>query len=333
VLGPLTGRSTVLAMDVGGSTIKGALVARDGMITAFRQVPTDAQEGQSAVVERLVSFLAGLAADAFGVTGGPAAAAGVALPGSVDEGAGVARMAANIGWRDVPLRGLLEEAAGVPVALRHDVRAAGLAEGRLGEGRGASDYMFVAIGTGIAAAMFVNGRPYPGAHSQAGEIGHVIVDPNGLACGCGGRGCLETIASGPAIAKRYAELAGTILPGGPGAEEILRRASAGELAASSVRNAAVEALAAVLLTCQRMCDFELVVLGGGVSRAGEQLLAPLEGALAARCGFQVPPRLALGVLGVEAGCIGAGLSAWGMLDDLAVASRPGSGGAARGSPV
>ncbi len=128
-------------------------------------------------------------------------AAGVAIPGVVDEARGVAVFAANLGFRDVPLRDLVAERLGLPAALGHDMRAAGLAEARLGAGHGAEDVIFVGIGTGIAAAHVRGGHTNSGAHGAAGELGHIVVRPGGPACACGQRGCLETGASASAASR------------------------------------------------------------------------------------------------------------------------------------
>src|SRR5262249_40459671 len=124
--------------------------------------------------------------------------------GVIEAAAGVAAWSANLGFRDVPLRELVAGRLGLPAALGHDVRAGGLAEARLGAGRGDRHVLVIPIGTGIAAAHVVDGVVFAGAHRAAGEIGPIVVRPEGRACGCGLRGCLESIASASAVAHRYA---------------------------------------------------------------------------------------------------------------------------------
>src|SRR5207245_1934226 len=136
-------------------------------------------------------------------------AAGVAVPGIVDAERGVAVYAANLGWSDVPMRALLSERLdGVPVALGHDVRTGGLAEGRIGAGKGSDRFLFVPLGTGIAGAIGINGTVEAGAHGFAGEIGHVVVRPGGIPCPCGQRGCLERMASASAVSQAWAAASG-----------------------------------------------------------------------------------------------------------------------------
>jgi glucokinase len=125
----------------------------------------------------------------------------VAVPGIVDEAAGLAVFSQNLGWRDAPLRDMIAERTGLPTAFGHDVRTGALAEARLGAGRGCGDSLFLTIGTGISAALLLDGRPYS-AHGYAGEIGHVDVGRS-EPCACGATGCLEAIASAAAIARRH----------------------------------------------------------------------------------------------------------------------------------
>ena len=123
-------------------------------------------------------------------------AVGLVVPGVVDAQQGIAVYAANIGWRQLPLRQIVAEAIGLPVVLDHDVRAAGLAELELGAGQGLQEVLFVALGTGVAAAVITRGQVSAGATGRAGELGHLPVFPEGEWCACGQRGCTETYASG-----------------------------------------------------------------------------------------------------------------------------------------
>jgi len=299
----------VIAVDVGGTGMKCALVRPDGMVHHAERHPTLAARGGAAVTANILDVAAGLAerarADALTLV-----AAGVAVPGVVDEESGVAVWAANIGFRDVPLRDLVSERLGVPSVLGHDVRVGGVAEARLGAGRDHRHVLFIAIGTGIAAAHVVGGRAFAGAHGAAGEVGHIIVRPGGPPCGCGARGCLESLASASAIGRRYAEVSGIA---DAAAFDVAARAAAGEPLAGAVWKDAVEALADGLLTAQALYDAGVVVLGGGLAEAGEALLAPLRLALDARITFHRLPLLTRAALGDTAGCVGAALLA---LDSL-----------------
>lgn len=198
------------------------------------------------------------------------------------------------------------------MALGHDVRTGGLAEGRIGAGEGTDRFLFVALGTGIAGAIGVEGRIEAGAHGGAGEIGHIRVrpGPDARPCGCGGRGCLETLASAAAVSRAWAEASGD-----PDADaaDCARAVDAGDLRARAVWQEAVDALADGLVVAHTLLDPRTLIVGGGLAEAGETLFAPLRAAIAERITFQQLPRIVPAALGDAAGCLGAGLLAWDLL--------------------
>jgi glucokinase len=294
----------VIALDVGGTSMKAALVDEQRQVIRSRRIPTGRADGPDAVAERVVAAVADQHAAATQL-GRTVRGAGVVVPGIVDEERGVAVFSANLGWRDAPLRELIEKRVGVPVAFDHDVRAGGLAEGQLGAARGVRDYLFLPIGTGIAGAVVLDGRPYSG-HGYAGEIGHMTIDPNGPACGCGARGCLEALASASAIAAGYERRTGRAVE----AHALRELLDAGDPGALAVWQIAVEALATGLAAYATLLAPELVVIGGGLAEAGDILLAPLARELDARLTFQRRPRLVPAELGDQAGALGAALLAW-----------------------
>jgi glucokinase len=302
----------VVALDVGGTSMKGALVDEHRRVRLRQSFPTPAVQGPEAVLDQMATAIATLTARAAEAGLAPPQAAGVVVPGIVDEARGVAVIAANIGWRDAPLASVLRERLGLPVALGHDVRAGGLAESRLGAAKGARDVLFVALGTGIAASCIVDGRPLI-AGGYAGEVGHVVVEPDGEPCGCGGRGCLERVASAAAIARRYTSRSGVAVTG---AAEVAAKVRAGDPVAVAVWEEAVAALVDVLHTSLTLLGSEVVVLGGGLAEAGDLLLEPLRTGLDERLSFQRRPRLVQAALGDQAGCLGAALLAWSLVDAL-----------------
>jgi len=292
----------VAAIDVGGTSIKTALVAEDLRVihthrTATRRVDGSVDVGQ---ITELIDELRAKAGDARVV------GVGVAAPGIIDEEQGIARAAVNLGWRELPLRALLSEAAGMPVALGHDVRTGGLAEFTVGAATGVRNAMFMPIGTGIAAAVLVDGNRLD-ADGYAGEIGHIVVDPDGAECGCGIRGCLETVASAAFIARRYAEASGRSVTR---AADVAQAVRAGDPTAIEVWNGAVEGLATALTTAITLLAPEIVAIGGGLAESGETLLVPLRAALVGRMTFQRVPTLVRASLGDNAGCVGAAIMAW-----------------------
>ncbi|MCA2204171.1 ROK family protein [Streptomyces griseoincarnatus] len=302
----------VIALDVGGTGMKAALVGADGELLHQARRPTGRERGPDAVVEGILDFAAELRADGIRAHGEPASAAGVAVPGIVDEAEGVAAYAANLGWRDVPLRALLAgRLGGVPVALGHDVRTGGLAEGRIGAGRGADRFLFVPLGTGIAGAIGIDGKVEAGAHGFAGEIGHIVVRPGGAECPCGQRGCLERFASASAVSRSWAEASGD--PDADAADCATAVASGDERAAR-VWQEAVDALADGLVTALTLLDPRTLIIGGGLAEAGETLFTPLREAVRRRVTFQRLPSLVPAALGDTAGCLGAGLLAWDLIE-------------------
>jgi glucokinase len=296
---------TVIAIDVGGTGIKAALVdASSFQVRHTERHPTRAERGPQAVLDNLLRVAAGLAAHAR-ADGLTAQAVGVVVPGIVDEARGVAVCSTNLGWRDVPLAEAVTRHLALPARVGHDVRAGGLAEARLGAGRDVGELLFVPIGTGIAAAHVVAGQALAGAHRAACELGHVVVRPAGRRCRCGRRGCLEAEASARAVAERYAEATGRTAT----AADVADRAQAGEAAAVAVWRHTVDALADGLVTAITLFDPERIVVGGGLAQAGDQLLDPLRRAIDTRRTFEAAATLVPAVLGDQAGCLGAALLA------------------------
>ncbi|MFB7086847.1 ROK family protein [Streptomyces sp. NPDC056296] len=298
--------------------MKAALAGPGGELLHQARRATGRDRGPDAVVAGILDFAAELRAYGADRFGEPARAAGVAVPGIIDEEHGTAVYAANLGWRDVPLRALLgDRLGGIPVALGHDVRTGGLAEGRIGAGQGADRFLFVPLGTGIAGAIGIDGRVESGAHGFAGEIGHIVVRPGGTPCPCGQRGCLERFASASAVSQAWAEACGD-----PGADaaDCAKAVESGDARALAVWQDAVDALADGLVTALTLLDPRVLIIGGGLAEAGETLFTPLRDAVRRRVTFQKHPELVPAALGDTAGCLGAGLLAW----DLLGTDRPGT---------
>lgn len=294
----------VAALDVGGTSIKAGLVTQQGVVLREARRPTGAEDGPEAAVERIIAFATDL------VDSDHVRAIGIGVPGVVDGAAGIARYAANLGWRDVPFVRLLSDRLGLPVALGHDVRLGALAEAVLGAGTGSESVYFVAIGTGIAAGMVSGGRVDNGASGQAGEVGHLVVRPGGPLCGCGNHGCLESIASASRIGRAYTDLTGVTAS----ARDVVDLLPTGDAAAQQVWDSAIEALADALAAVTILQDPGMIVIGGGLSLAGRILTEPLAVAMAQRLTFRSPPPIAVTELGDRAGLAGAALLAWDLLE-------------------
>ncbi|WP_375431384.1 ROK family protein [uncultured Friedmanniella sp.] len=298
----------VVAVDLGGTLTKLAYAGRDGTSSPPRRLRTETADGQVSI-----GWLADVLSDA--VRDRPADRClgyAVVVPGVIDVPGGVVRAAPNVGWYGVPLRAQLTERTGLAGTVGHDVRSGGLAEWRVGAGRDvagvqATNLLFLALGTGIAGAMVVDGRLVD-ADGYAGEIGHTAVPAaQGLDCLCGQRGCLETVASATGVSRTYGRRAG-----GPAvdARQVADLARGGDAHAQAAYGLAVRALTEALHTYATLLAPATIVVGGGLAGAYDLIGPPVEAGIAAAMTFQRRPRLLPAALGADAGVIGAGLVGW-----------------------
>lgn len=292
-----------LAFDVGGTDTKSAIVDGEGHVWRTRRTatPHSAEHPGPAVIRHVTELAAELHAESPRLR---PTCAGLAVPGIVDASRGIGIYSNNLGWRDEPLGDLASSALGLRVSLQHDVTAAGVAEHRLGAAYGLTDAVVVIVGTGIAATLIIDGRPHEGG-GYAGEIGHTPVaeSPD---CVCGGRGCLESIASTAAIARRYAQRSGNVVRGASG---VVSRLRAGDDDARIVWEQALDALAFSLAQLTTTLAPEAIVIGGGLSHAGPVLFEPLLSRVATRLPYQRHPKIVPAALGGDAGLLGAALLA------------------------
>jgi glucokinase len=292
---------TVLAVDVGGTTVKGAVVGPDGRIRHSLTAPSEAEDDPVKAVRSLCVRLR----DAAVALGAAPAAIGVVTPGLVDEDAGVIRYAANLRFENVPLRDLIAADLGLPVAVGHDARAAGVAEAVAGAAQGLDDFLLLPLGTGIAAAVVVRGAPLPGATRAAGEVGHIPVYPGGEPCSCGQRGCLEVYASAGGLARRYARLGGRA-----GADsQAIAALVATDPVARTVWDDATLALGTALATLTLTLDPARIVLGGGLADAGDLFFEPVRAALRDALVWRPPPPVVRSAFGARAALVGAAILA------------------------
>ena len=213
-------------------------------------------------------------------------ALGLGVPGRVDPQTGVVRSAVNLGWRELPVGEILSARLGVPCLLENDVRLAAVGVQRYFGSDAPQNMAYLSIGTGIAAGLILDGRVYRGSHGLAGEIGHMVIEPDGPPCRCGARGCLELLAAGPAIAAMGEEAAeanphSLLAKERPvTAETVYRAAEKGDEAARAITRRVGGYLALALQQLIVAYDVECIVLGGGVSRNGEAFLRPVLAELA-----------------------------------------------------
>ena len=275
----MTGGRLLAGVDVGGSKVAVLIADEDLQVLGRHTEPTNVAGDEPAVdlIERAVR--AGL--HQAGADGGRLAALGVGVPGRVDRDTGVVTLAVNLGWHELPLGRLLSERFGVPVAIENDVRAAaaGLHARRvLGDDE---DLAYLSVGTGISAGAVLGGRLHRGTRGLAGEIGHVVLDAEGPICACGLRGCFEALASGPNVARQAEE---ALAAGRPSAltphrpvtaVDVYRESAAGDPLALEITESVGRHVAHAVHELVMTYDVRRVVLGGGVSSAGEAFLTPI----------------------------------------------------------
>jgi glucokinase len=294
---------TVIAIDVGGTTLKGALVHASGhtIVSCSIDAGRTGQESINRILE-----LAHALRDHAGTNGHTLVGVGIVTPGMIDAENGIVHFASSLNWTDVPLRDIVVTELGVPVHVDHDVRSSGLAEALFGASRGQKDSVLVAIGTGVAASILSGGHHVVGAITTAGELGHIPVIPDGEKCTCGQHGCLEVYLSGAGLARRYAAYGGE-----PGldAAAIFSRLHMDPVA-SRVCADGIRALALGLKVLTLLIDPSIVVLTGGVSRAGAALVDPLRIELTDSLAWRDSPVIRLSELGTSGSRIGASVLAF-----------------------
>ncbi|MGF0176008.1 ROK family protein [Streptomyces sp. Marseille-Q5077] len=293
----MTRPAHVVAVDLGGTTIKAARYGPQGIAEETLRIPTPASKGQDAVVAAVVQAATAL-------VGPGVRAVGLCAPGLIDTETGVIHYAANLGLRDAPLAAVVADAVGLPVTLQHDVRAACLAERQLGLGTDVSDLLVVVLGTGLAAGIISDGRPIRGGTGIAGEFGHIPVHADGERCSCSQRGCVEAYAGGQAMIRRYRRT-------GKSAEtaaDIIARLGT-DADADRIWSEATDALGRALVTSTLLLDHQRIVLAGGVTAAGPRLTVPVRRSLQRGLAWRTAPTVEISPLGAGAGLLGAALYA------------------------
>ena len=292
-----------LCLDIGGTKIAVGLADPDGALVHTATSPTPSGVG----AEQVWAAVAALITDVLAKAGGVVAGVGIASAGPVDVAAGTVSPVNIPTWRDFPLRDRVPAAIpDVPVRLGGDGVCMALGEHWRGAGRGANFLLGMVVSTGVGGGLVLDDAPYDGRTGNAGHVGHVVVEPDGLRCACGGRGCVETIASGPSM-SRWARANGWSAPADAGAKELAEAAAAGDAVAVQAFARGTRALAAMIASVGAVCDLDLVVIGGGVAKAGALLFDPLRAALSdyARLDFLAGLRVVPAELGGDAGLVGA----------------------------
>lgn len=285
--------------DVGGTDLKSALVTESGALSEITHRPTPGIGGDvgeaviAAIVEQVTAWREHT----------PLGGVGVIVPGYVDDARGIGVFSENLRWHNVAFRDRLEAQTRLPVGFGHDVSIAGLAEFQLGAAAGVDRVAVLVIGTGIACALFLDGKQFRGG-GHAGEIGHTIVVPGGEPCVCGGIGCFEATSSAAAIARRYNAAAGASVPG---AREVLELVSAGDPIAQQVWDSAIDGIVTACVQLLQIIAPERIVIGGGLAGAGDALFGPVTERLRANARLQPMPEIVPAAIGPRAGLVGAAL--------------------------
>ncbi len=280
----------IIGVDLGGTSINvGVLPFDGGSILGMRSMPTESQHGAKFVVDRMIDMIRSAMKDASREANIPDdgfIGIGLGSPGPLDRKTGTVIETPNLGWRNFPVRDLVSNAIGLEAELDNDANCATLGEWWQGAGRGVRMLVGVTLGTGIGGGIVIDGRVFHGVADVAGEVGHMTIDSTGRKCNCGNYGCLEAYASGPAIAARAIEGletgAPSLLPSMVSgdlsritAETVYEAIIAGDLYAKEVMRDTAKFLGTGIANLMNILNPEMVVISGGVTRAGEHLFEPL----------------------------------------------------------
>lgn len=302
----------VIGVDFGGTNIKGALVNDQGKIIYKVETATLANSGPEAVAGRIGQMINKL--EAFAEAGGQRAVGiGIGIPGQTDQNKGEVVFAPNLHWRHVPLLKYLGQVTSLPILMENDANAAALGEQWCGAGRGSVNMVMITIGTGIGGGLIINGSLYQGSNGCAGELGHTVIDPKGFLCSCGRRGCLETLTSATAMIRMAKEaidqgrITDLVKPENIDAKDIVMAARAGDEVALEIINFVADYLGMSIGNLINVLNPDTVVVGGGVSKAGEILFEPLRRSIM-KWSLEAPAsnvKIIPAELGNDAGFIGA----------------------------
>ena len=302
-------------VDLGGTSIKCALAGADGEIVCQRSIPTESHAGPNSVLMRIAELVNEMQAE----VGQSISAVGMGVPGLVDVERGVTRFLPNLTthWENVPAGDILSAAIGCPVKLLNDVRTATLGELAFGRGREVDTMVFIAIGTGIGGGVVIDGKLRLGALGAAGELGHQTIDPNGPLCGCGNHGCLETLASGTALAAEgirlmlmgLAPTLHDLVDGDPArvTAELMSQAALSDPPVLDAIYGAADDIGTGVANVMVTLHPELVILGGGVANIGDVLFDRVRAQVIRRVRMISPDtvRIEPSDLGSRAGVLGA----------------------------
>lgn len=302
----------VVGIDLGGTKISGALATLDGEILNTYTIPTKAEEGENKILERLISVIEKVLSDGKKIAD-EIKAIGIGSPGPLDTKKGTIITTPNLPFKNFNIVAPIVEKFGIDTYLDNDANAATIGEYMFGAGKGTENMIFVTVSTGVGGGAVLNKKVYRGNTSNALEVGHMTLQEDGPQCGCGNYGCLEALSSGTAIARRAKEAIET------GAEtslkqyqeltsyEVFKEAASGDKVASEVLNKALNYLGIGIANIITSFDPEVVVIGGGVSKAGDVVFDKVKEVVRKRCFTTLADntKIVPAKLGTDAGVIGA----------------------------
>ena len=308
-----------VGIDIGGTGIKVGLVNENIQIIKEGSIPTVIDIPFEEQVKRIADCVISTVCDA-GLTVDDIESVGIGIPGIASSETGEIIKCTNMGWKHVPFRDTFRKFLDKPVYIENDANVAALAESVAGISAGTSSSVFITIGTGIGSGIFINGQIWKGAHGIGGELGHVILDLDGVPCTCGNHGCLERYCSATAMIRMAREAVAehpeskilSLAGGDPAcieAKTVFDASKAEDITAADVYRKYISYLAQAIAGVINLLDPEVIVLGGGVSKAGNDLLDPLVREIPQYVLFndQPLPSVRIAVLGSEAGIIGASM--------------------------
>ncbi|MGE5508387.1 MAG: ROK family transcriptional regulator [Chitinophagales bacterium] len=299
------GAGYAIGVDLGGTSLKLALTDLGGRVVHRLDEPTpNPKSGPASAVAAIIAAVERLVQEAE-VRWEEVLGLGVGAPGATDAETGQVTLAPAVGWEQTPVKQLLSERFRVPCRVENDVNAAALAEILFGRGKELADFVFVAIGTGIGAGIVIDGKLHRGRHCAAGEVGYLVIDHAWRPETVGGFGCFESMAAAPAIARKAREVIPELADGGPAGEveALFGLARQGHPAANRVVDEIAGYMGAALANLAVTLDPAAIILGGGVSRAGEVLIEPVRRKLQELS--PLVPEVCVSSLGAEAGMLGA----------------------------
>lgn len=308
-----------IGIDLGGTNIAGGIVDQNGQIVYKKSIPTGSDRGVKAVIADMASLCDMLCLE-YGVNKSAVSAVGIGVPGVVDRNTGAIFFSNNLGWDELPIRGMLADAIGLTVYMENDASVAGIAEYAAGVSKGTKNSLFITLGTGVGGGVIIDGKLFSGAHGAGTELGHFPFAIDGEECSCGLRGCWENYASATALIRmgreavekhpesKILEIAGS--PEKINALTIEKAAKAGDIPAKEVFDRYCYYVAMGIAGLINIFDPEIVAIGGGVSGAGDYLLEPVRKIVrehTVAMSEETRPRIEIAKLGNDAGIIGAAM--------------------------